>query len=141
MILEVISSSGILPEYKTKDAAGMDLSSNECVVLLPMERRLIDTGLKVAIPEGCEGQVRPRSGIAFNHGITVLNAPGTIDADYRGDLKVMLINLSNKEYTIAKGERVAQLVIAKYEKVVVVKVDTLSETARGHGGFGSSGKF
>lgn len=140
MELEVITSSGILPEYKTKDAAGMDLSSNEYIILRPMERKLIDTGLKIAIPEGYEGQVRPRSGLAWNHGITVLNAPGTIDADYRGDLKVMLINLSEEEYAIEKGERVAQLVISKYEKVEIKAVEKLSETIRGEGGFGHTGK-
>jgi len=140
MILEVISDK-FLPEFKTIDSAGMDLQSQETLVLKPLERRLVSTGLKIAIPKGYEGQIRPRSGLSWNHGITVLNAPGTIDADYRGELKVMLINLSNDEYTIEHGERVAQLVISKYEKVDIVKVDVLSDTARGEGGFGSSGKF
>ncbi len=140
MILEVISDK-FLPEFKTIDSAGMDLQSQETLVLKPLERRLVSTGLKIAIPKGYEGQIRPRSGLSWNHGITVLNAPGTIDADYRGELKVMLINLSNDEYTIEHGERVAQLVISKYEKVDIVKVDVLSDTDRGEGGFGSSGKF
>ncbi len=141
MILEVVSSSGVLPEYKTIDSAGMDLESRENIVLKPLGRALISTGLKIAIPRGHEGQVRPRSGLSWNQGITVLNAPGTIDSDYRGEVKVMLINLSNFDYEIKEGERIAQLVIAKYEKVDIKGVDSLDTTIRGEGGFGSTGKW
>lgn len=140
MILEVYSSSGVLPEYKTIDSAGMDLQADETIILKPLGRALISTGLKIAIPRGYEGQVRPRSGLAWKNGITVLNSPGTIDADYRGEVKVMLINLSNVDYEIQEGDRIAQLVIAKYEKVEVKNVEVLDETVRGEGGFGSSGK-
>jgi dUTP pyrophosphatase len=138
--VEIISNSSILPEYQTIDSAGLDLSSIEEVIINPMERKLIDTGLKIAIPSGYEGQIRPRSGLAWKEGITVLNAPGTIDSDYRGNIKVMLINLDSISHTIAKGERIAQLVISKYEKVTLEMVEVLSNTERGEGGFGSTGK-
>lgn len=131
-----------LPEYKTALSAGMDLNANleESVILKPLERKIIPTGLFLEIPEGFEAQVRPRSGLAFKHGLTVLNSPGTIDADYRGELKVILVNLSNEEFEIQDGERIAQLVIAKHESVRWEKVESLEETERGAGGFGSTGK-
>ena len=130
-----------LPAYATEQSAGMDLRANlsECVVLKPLERRLIPTGLHIALPEGYEAQVRPRSGLALKHGITVLNAPGTIDADYRGEIGVVLINLSDKDFVVNDGERIAQMVIARYEKVVFDKVEILDETERGEGGYGHTG--
>ena len=119
----------------------MDLRANleEPVVLHPMERRLIPTGLHIALPEGYEAQVRPRSGLALKHGLTVLNAPGTIDADYRGEIGVVLINLSQEDFTINDGERIAQLVVARYEQVEFSLVETLDETERGEGGYGHTG--
>ncbi|MFA7448530.1 MAG: dUTP diphosphatase [Weeksellaceae bacterium] len=131
-----------LPEYKTALSAGMDLNANleEAVTLQPLERKLIPTGLFMEIPAGFEAQVRPRSGLALKHGITVLNSPGTIDADYRGELQVILVNLSKEEFVIQDGERIAQLVIAKHESVQWQSVETLEESARGEGGFGSTGK-
>lgn len=142
MILEILKDDESIPtpEYKTLDAAGMDLVANEDIFLPSLGRKLVGTGLKIAIPKGYEGQVRPRSGIAWNHGVTVLNAPGTIDADYRGELKIMLINLSHDVYHVKKGERVAQLVIAPYTRVDINVVDSLDETERGEGGFGHTGK-
>jgi len=130
-----------LPAYATEQSAGMDLRANlsECVVLKPLERRLIPTGLHIALPEGYEAQVRPRSGLALKHGITVLNAPGTIDADYRGEIGVVLINLSDTDFVVNDGERIAQMVIARYEKVVFDKVEVLDETERGEGGYGHTG--
>ncbi len=130
-----------LPAYATEQSAGMDLRANlsECVVLKPLERRLIPTGLHIALPEGYEAQVRPRSGLALKHGITVLNAPGTIDADYRGEIGVVLINLSDTDFVVNDGERIAQMVIARYEKVVFDKVEILDETERGEGGYGHTG--
>ncbi len=130
-----------LPEYATPQSAGMDIRANldAPVVLKPMERRLIPTGLRIAIPAGYECQVRPRSGLALKHGITVLNSPGTIDADYRGELGVLLINLSDADFTINDGERVAQLVFARHEQCEFVKVDVLDETERGEGGYGHTG--
>ena len=120
----------------------MDLKANtsEPITLGPLERALIPTGLYIALPEGTEAQIRPRSGLAAKHGISVLNAPGTIDADYRGEIKVILVNLSNEAFTINPGERIAQMVVAKYEKVEWQEVETLSETERGEGGFGSTGR-
>lgn len=131
-----------LPEYKTILSAGMDLNAciDASIILQPMERRLIPTGLYMELPEGLEAQIRPRSGLAYKHGITVLNAPGTIDADYRGEVGVLLVNLSKEAYTIKAGERIAQMVIAKYESVVWQPVDSLEDTDRGAGGFGSTGK-
>lgn len=130
-----------MPTYVTSQSAGMDLRANleEPVVLHPMERRLIPTGLHIALPEGYEAQVRPRSGLALKHGLTVLNAPGTIDADYRGEIGVVLINLSQEDFTINDGERIAQLVVARYEQVEFSLVETLDETERGEGGYGHTG--
>jgi dUTP pyrophosphatase len=131
-----------LPNYQTDNSAGVDLQANinEEITLLPLQRVLVPTGIKLALPEGYEAQVRPRSGLALKNGITVLNSPGTIDADYRGEIGVILVNLSNENFVIKDGERIAQLVITKYEKVRFEKVEVLDETARGAGGFGSTGK-
>ena len=130
-----------LPTYATEQSAGMDLRANidAPVVLRPLERRLVPTGLHIALPEGYEAQVRPRSGLALKHGITVLNAPGTIDADYRGEVGVVLINLSSEEFTINDGERIAQMVIARHETAELVEVEQLNDTARGEGGYGHTG--
>jgi dUTP pyrophosphatase len=143
MKIEIINNSKHpLPEYATDQAAGLDLRANisESITLKPLERRLIPTGLHIALPGDYEAQVRPRSGLAYKHGVTVLNAPGTIDADYRGDIGVILVNLSNQEFVIEDGERVAQLVITKYTQAKWQEVVELSETIRGEGGFGSTGK-
>ncbi|MDA0794290.1 MAG: dUTP diphosphatase [Bacteroidetes bacterium] len=131
-----------LPNYETIASAGVDLKAaiNEPLTLAPMERGIVGTGLKIALPEGYEAQVRPRSGLAAKHGITVLNAPGTIDADYRGEIGVILVNLSNESFTIQPGERIAQLVLAKYEQIQWELTESLSVTDRGEGGFGSTGK-
>lgn len=130
-----------LPTYATAQSAGMDLRANidAPITLRPMERQLIPTGLHIALPEGFEAQVRPRSGLALKHGITVLNTPGTIDADYRGELKVLLVNFSNTNFVINAGERVAQMVIARYEKVDFEQVTELDDTERGAGGYGHTG--
>lgn len=130
-----------LPQYSTSCSAGMDLRANLTapIVLQPMQRALIPTGLFMALPEGFEAQVRPRSGLALKHGITVLNTPGTIDADYRGEIGVILINLGQQEFVVNDGERIAQMVIARYEQVQFVSLDVLDETERGAGGFGHSG--
>ena len=130
-----------LPSYATPLSAGMDLRANldEPMVLEPLQRALVPTGLYMALPEGYEAQVRPRSGLAIKKGVTVLNSPGTIDADYRGEVCVILVNLSNEPFTILDGERIAQMVIARYEQVQFVSVDVLDETERGAGGFGHSG--
>ena len=130
-----------LPAYATGQSAGMDIRANidAPVVLRPMERKLIPTGLKIAIPAGYECQVRPRSGLALKHGITVLNAPGTIDADYRGELGVLLVNLSGEDFVVNDGERIAQLVFAKHEQCVFAEVEALGETERGDGGYGHTG--
>ncbi len=130
-----------LPAYATTQSAGMDLRANieEAIELKPLERRLVPTGLYMALPEGYEAQVRPRSGLALKHGITVLNTPGTIDADYRGEVGVVLVNLSNEPFSIEPGERIAQMVIAKYEQVELEEVEILDETERGAGGYGHSG--
>lgn len=129
------------PAYETSQSAGMDLRANlnEPIVLKPLERAIIKTGLFIALPQGFEAQVRPRSGLAAKKGITVLNAPGTVDADYRGEIGVILVNLSNEDFTVNDGERVAQLVIAKHEQVSWQEVEVLDETERGAGGFGSTG--
>ena len=142
MIVQIINkSNNKLPEYATSQSAGMDLRANieESIILAPLERKLIPTGLHIALPVGYEAQVRPRSGLALKHGITVLNTPGTIDADYRGDIGVILINLSNEPFEIKPGERIAQLVICSHEKVEWELVDTLDSTDRNDGGFGHSG--
>ena len=130
-----------LPTYATAQSAGMDLRANidAPITLRPMERQLIPTGLHIALPEGFEAQVRPRSGLALKYGITVLNTPGTIDADYRGELKVLLVNFSNTDFVINAGERVAQMVIARYEKVDFEQVTELDDTERGAGGYGHTG--
>ena len=130
-----------LPAYATAQSAGMDLRANipESITLQPLERRLIPTGLHIALPEGYEAQVRPRSGLALKHGITVLNSPGTIDSDYRGEMMVLLINLSQAPFTVNDGERIAQLVIARHEQAVLTAVEVLDETERGTGGYGHTG--
>ena len=130
------------PSYATAQSAGMDLKANlkEPVVLQPLQRTLVPTGLYVALPEGYEAQVRPRSGLAIKHGITVLNTPGTVDADYRGEVCVILVNLSQEPFEIVPGERIAQMVIARHEQVEWEEVEVLNETRRGAGGFGSTGK-
>ena len=130
------------PAYATEKSAGMDLKADitRPVVLDPLERAMIPTGLFIALPDGTEAQVRPRSGLAAKHGISVLNSPGTIDADYRGEIKVILVNLSNEPFTVNPGERIAQLVVARYEKVEWDEVEVLDETQRGEGGFGSTGR-
>lgn len=134
-------SSHKLPHYETIASAGMDLRANinESITLKPLERTIIKTGLFIELPVGFEAQVRPRSGLAAKKGITVLNAPGTVDADYRGEIGVILVNLSNEDFVIENGERVAQLVIAKHERAEWNEVNELSETSRGEGGFGSTG--
>ena len=130
-----------LPQYATAQSAGMDLRANidEPIVLQPMERRLIPTGLHIALPEGYEAQIRPRSGLALKKGITVLNSPGTVDADYRGEIMVLLINLSNEAFTVNDGERIAQMVIARHEQGEFVEVEELDQTERGSGGYGHTG--
>ena len=129
------------PEYATSQSAGLDLRANlvESITLKPLARTLVKTGLFIELPEGYEAQVRPRSGLAYKKGITVLNSPGTIDADYRGEIGVILVNLSEEEFVIENGERVAQLVIAKHEQAQWVEVENLDKTDRGAGGFGSTG--
>jgi dUTP pyrophosphatase len=129
------------PAYATAHAAGLDLRANieESIALKSLERVLVPTGLFMELPVGTEAQIRPRSGLAFKHGITVLNTPGTIDADYRGEIKVLLVNLSSDVFTIEPGERIAQMVIAKHEQIEWVEQQTLSESERGEGGFGSTG--
>lgn len=130
------------PAYATELSAGMDLKADiqEPVILAPLKRAMIPTGLSIALPAGFEAQVRPRSGLAAKHGITVLNTPGTIDADYRGEIKVILVNLSDEAFTINPGERIAQMVIARHEHVEWEEVEALDETSRGKGGFGSTGR-
>jgi len=130
------------PAYATEQSAGVDLKAllSEPVVLQPLERTLVPTGLYIALPKGYEAQVRPRSGLAAKHGITVLNSPGTIDADYRGEIRVILVNLSQQPFEIVPGERIAQMVIARHEQVEWEEVDQLDDTQRGAGGFGSTGK-
>ena len=136
------TSQNNLPAYETLSSAGMDVRAalTGAVTLQPLERKLIPTGLFLEIPHGYEVQVRPRSGLAYKNGVTVLNAPGTIDADYRGEVGVLLVNLSNEPFTIASGDRIAQLVVAKVEQIEWKPTDQLSETERGEGGFGSTGK-
>ena len=129
-----------LPAYATAGSAGLDLRADVEVALLPGERALVPTGLAVEIPPGCEGQVRPRSGLALKHGLSMVNAPGTIDSDYRGEVGVILVNHGQVPVRLARGERIAQLVIARYERVELEPVDALEETARGGGGFGHTGR-
>jgi len=137
----VNTSQHEVPAYATVASAGMDLRANlsEPVVLKPLERSLVATGLFIELPVGYEAQIRPRSGLAFKKGVTVLNSPGTIDADYRGELKVLLVNLSNEIFTVENGERIAQMIIAAHEKVEWEQVESLEETVRGAGGFGHTG--
>ncbi len=142
MKINIINKSQhALPNYETIASAGMDLRANltESIVLQPLERALVKTGLYMELPIGYEAQVRPRSGLAFKKGITVLNSPGTVDADYRGEIGVILVNLSNEAFEIQNGERIAQLIIAKHERAEWTEVEELSETSRGAGGFGSTG--
>ena len=142
MNIKIINKSNHeLPHYETMASAGMDLRANisDSIILKPLERSIVSTGLFIELPVGIEAQVRPRSGLAAKKGITVLNAPGTIDADYRGEIGVILVNLSNEDFTINNGERIAQLVIAKHERAEWEAVKVLSETDRGEGGFGSTG--
>jgi dUTP pyrophosphatase len=139
MIIRIINKSkNNLPAYETLHAAGMDLRADvdETVVLKPMERKLIPTGLHIELPESFEAQIRPRSGLAFKHGIGIVNSPGTVDADYRGEIKVLLINFSDVDFEINAGDRIAQMVVAKHEKVEWEQVEVLTETSRGMGGYG-----
>lgn len=135
-------SKHALPSYQTSDSAGMDLRAEleSAITLKPLERKLIPTGLFIELPQGFEAQIRPRSGLAYKYGITVLNSPGTIDADYRGMIQVLLINLSNEDFVIEDGERVAQMVIAQYEKITWKEAPKLTDTERGAGGYGSTGR-
>ena len=142
MIIRIINKSkNSLPAYETAHAAGMDLRADvdETVVLKPMQRGLIPTGLHIELPEGYEAQVRPRSGLAFKHGIGIVNSPGTVDADYRGEIKVLLINFSDVDFEINTGDRIAQMIIASHEKVTWEDVEILNETLRGTGGYGHTG--
>jgi dUTP pyrophosphatase len=142
MTINIINKSQhALPNYETIASAGMDLRANlsESVTLKPLERAIVKTGLFIELPIGYEAQVRPRSGLAAKNGITVLNAPGTVDADYRGEIGVILVNLSNEDFVIENGERIAQLIIAKHERAEWIEVQELTETSRGEGGFGSTG--
>lgn len=142
MTIKIVNQSqNPLPEYKTLGASGMDLLSNneETIVIKPMERQLVPTGIFVEIPLGYEGQVRARSGLSIKNGITLVNCVGTIDSDYRGELKIPVINLGNEPFTINKGDRIAQLIIAKYERIDWEAVDSIEDTHRGTGGFGSTG--
>ena len=143
LTIKVINTgSQPLPQYATPQSAGMDLRANieEPITLHPLERKLIPTGLRIALPVGYEAQIRPRSGLALKHGLTVLNSPGTVDADYRGEVMVLLINLSQEDFVVEDGERIAQMVIARHEQPEVVEVTELSQTERGAGGFGHSGR-
>lgn len=143
MKLKIVNTSdNPLPLYETTGSAGMDLRAQlqEPVMLKPLQRALIPTGLYIELPDGFEAQIRPRSGLALKKGVTVLNSPGTIDSDYRGEIKVIMINLSNETTVINTGERIAQMIISKHEKVVLKEVDELNETARGEGGFGHTGE-
>ena len=142
MTIRVINNSkNDLPAYETLNAAGMDLRADieATIVLKPMERKLIPTGLHIELPESFEAQIRPRSGLAFKHGIGIVNSPGTVDADYRGEIKVLLINFSDTDFEINAGDRIAQMVVAKHEKVEWEQVEVLSETSRGTGGYGHTG--
>ena len=134
-------SNNPLPKYQTEQSAGVDLCAflSSDLVLKPNDRKLIGTGLHIALPEGYEAQIRPRSGLAFKHGITIINSPGTIDADYRGELKIALINHSNVDFVIKNGDRIAQMVISKYEQIFFTLTDSLDETERGEGGYGHTG--
>ena len=134
-------SNNPLPKYQTKQSAGVDLCAflSTDLVIKPNDRKLIGTGLHIALPDGYEAQIRPRSGLAFKYGITIINSPGTIDADYRGELKIALINHSNEDFVIKNGDRIAQMVISKYEQISFTLTDSLDETERGEGGYGHTG--
>lgn len=134
-------SKHALPSYQTEHSAGMDLRANleTPIVLKPLQRALIPTGLFIELPEGHEAQIRPRSGLAYKHGVSIVNTPGTIDADYRGEIKVLLVNLSDQDFVVEDGERVAQMVVAKYERVTWSETEALTDTVRGAGGYGSTG--
>ncbi|MCC9166677.1 dUTP diphosphatase [Pontibacter harenae] len=134
-------SKHALPSYQTIHSAGMDLRANleAPVTLKPLQRSLIPTGLYIELPEGHEAQIRPRSGLAYKHGISIVNSPGTIDADYRGEIKVLLVNLSDQDFIVEDGERIAQMVVAKYERIAWAEAQTLTDTERGAGGYGSTG--
>jgi dUTP pyrophosphatase len=134
-------SKHALPHYQTEHSAGMDLRANleAPVTLKPLQRALIPTGLFIELPEGHEAQIRPRSGLAYKHGISIVNSPGTIDADYRGEIKVLLVNLSDQDFVVEDGERVAQMIVARYERVAWQETEALSDTERGAGGYGSTG--
>ena len=143
MTVKIVNkSNNKLPEYSTQYSAGMDLRANldESIILKPMERKIVPTGLFIELPPHYEAQIRPRSGLAIKHGITVLNTPGTIDADYRGEIGVILINLSDKDFMIKNGERICQMIINKHETVTWERVEILQESGRGEGGFGHTGK-
>jgi dUTP pyrophosphatase len=143
MTINIINkSNNPLPAYETRGSAGMDLRAfvQEDILLHPLERKLVPTGLFIELPEGYEAQLRPRSGLAFKHGISLPNSPATIDSDYRGEIKIALINLSNEPFIIKNGERIAQMIIARHEKAELIEVTELTETKRGEGGFGSTGK-
>ena len=143
MNINIINHSGhALPQYETAHAAGMDLRAftTEEIVLKPLQRTLVPTGLHIELPVGFEAQIRPRSGLAYKHGISIVNSPGTIDADYRGEIKVLLVNLSDTDFVINNGDRIAQMIIAKHETVNWQSVESLGDTARGAGGYGHTGK-
>ena len=142
IVVNVINQSKhALPSYQTIHSAGMDLRANleAPVTLKPLQRALLPTGLFIELPEGHEAQIRPRSGLAYKHGISIVNSPGTIDADYRGEIKVLLVNLSDQDFVVEDGERIAQMVVAKYERVEWAEAQTLTDTERGAGGYGSTG--
>lgn len=143
MKVKIVNKSPFpLPAYATEQSAGMDLraSISEPLTLNPLQRELVPTGLYIELPAGFEAQIRPRSGLAIKHGISLVNTPGTVDADYRGEIKVILVNLSNEQFTLNPGERIAQMVVARHEKVQWDEVEVLEESARGEGGFGSTGR-
>ncbi|WP_367864667.1 dUTP diphosphatase [Pedobacter sp. WC2423] len=143
MKINIINKSGLaLPQYETAHAAGMDMRAfvTEEIVIKPMQRILIPTGLHIELPVGYEAQIRPRSGLAYKHGISIVNSPGTIDADYRGEIKVLLINLSDTDFVVNNGDRIAQMVISKHETISWESAEELSDTARGEGGYGHTGK-
>jgi len=143
MKINIINKSGLaLPQYETAHAAGMDMRAfiPDEIVIKPLQRILVPTGLHIELPVGYEAQIRPRSGLAYKHGISIVNAPGTIDADYRGEIKVLLVNLSDTDFVVNNGDRIAQMVIAKHETISWESVEELSDTARGEGGYGHTGK-
>ncbi len=143
MTVKIVNRSPFdTPSYATASSAGMDLKANleKSITLAPLERAMIPTGISIELPEGFEAQIRPRSGLAAKHGISIVNAPGTIDADYRGEIKVILVNLSSEPFEVNPGERIAQMIVSRYEKVEWLEVNELGESARGTGGFGSTGR-